>query len=85
MVYDEEQSNKILAVSLQGVLDILETKGSVSNETHVAAHQELQERNLLPEKPLGTNFFIYIERLIPALRAGKGKTQDFIRDWRGRG
>lgn len=42
MVYDEEQSNKILAVSLQGVLDILEEKGSVSNETHIAARQELR-------------------------------------------
>ena len=79
-----EERHQILADNIEGVLNLLSKWGSVSDETHSLLKQELEELDLLPREPLGADFYIYVRELSGPLRAGNKRTQEFIRDWRGR-
>lgn len=81
-----EERHQILADDIEGVLNLLSKWGSVSDGTHSLLKQELEELDLLPQRePLGADFYIYIRELAESLRAGNKKTQDFIKNWKGRG
>ena len=89
---ETEREHKNLAGEITNMLSLLPRMGAVSDALHPsldALHSSLKKKlrdlDLLPEAPLGTNFYIYIEELVPPLRAGIKETQDFIKNWKGRG
>ena len=80
---EREKENSILAGHIEGVLDVLSKKGSVSDALHSSLNKRLQELDLLPEKPLGAQFYRYVGRLVEPLRAGDKEARDFVKRWRG--
>lgn len=88
---EREREYEILAGQIENGLDSLPKMGSVSDPLHssfdefyLSLNKKLQEFGLLPQEPLGIDFFIYSRELVEPLRAGVKKTQDFVKNWRGR-
>ena len=73
----------VLADNFEALLKKISRAGSVSDRTHSLILKELQEYDLLPEKPLGASIYQYIEGLIKPLRTGAKETQDFAKNWKG--
>ena len=86
MFYDEVlKRNRAMADTLEDVSVIASKKGSVSDKIVFMVNKELRELDLLPQDPLGAQFYAYIEELVPPLRAGVKETQDFVKNRKRRG
>lgn len=75
--------DEILAGHIEFVLGQLSKWGTVSDDLYLSLRGTLQERGLLPEKPLGTSFYRYVGELVKPLRTGPRETRNFVRDWKG--
>lgn len=88
---EREREYEILAGQIENGLDSLPKMGSVSDPLHssfdefyLSLNKKFQEFGLLPQEPLGADFFIYSRELVEPLRAGVKETRDFVKNWRRR-